>query len=103
MLNNSLAASNPKDRDFDNSLAASNTKDCVFYSSLPRKIWLNPPKDLGSIIGHWREMVESLEIIVLSRPLVPTSVCFCKLKQPLQRTYIAWCNLHFILCKHSSV
>ena len=44
MLNNSLAASNPKDRDFNNSLAASNTKDCVFYSSLLRKIWLSPPK-----------------------------------------------------------
>ena len=54
MPNNSLAASNPKDRDFNNSLAASNTKDCVFYSSLLRKIWLSPPKDLGSIIRHWR-------------------------------------------------
>ena len=54
MLNNSLPASNPKDRDFDNSLAASNTKDCVFYSSFPMKIWLNPQKDLGSIIRHRR-------------------------------------------------
>ena len=29
MLNNSLAASNPKDRDFNNSLADTNTKDCL--------------------------------------------------------------------------
>ena len=57
MLNNSLAASNPKDRDFNTSLAASNTKDCVFYSNLLRKIWLSPPKDLGSIIKHWRVLV----------------------------------------------
>ena len=55
MLNNSLEALNPKDHDFNNSLlAASNTKDCVFYSSLPWEIWLSPPKDLGSIIRHWR-------------------------------------------------
>ena len=54
MLNNRLAASNPKDRDFNNSLAASNTKDCVFCSSLFRKIWLNPLKDLGSVIRHRR-------------------------------------------------
>ena len=59
MLNNSLAASNPKDRDFNNSLAASNTKDCVFYSSLLRKIWLSPPKDLESIIRHRRVSTES--------------------------------------------
>ena len=37
MLKNSLAASNPKDRDFNYSLAASNTKDCVFYSSPLKK------------------------------------------------------------------
>ena len=55
MLNNSLAASNPKDCDFYNCLAASNTKDCVFYSILLRKIWVSPPKDLGSIIRHRRE------------------------------------------------
>ena len=47
---NSLAASNPKDCNYNNSLAASNTKDCVFYSSLLRKIWWSPLKDLGSII-----------------------------------------------------
>ena len=54
MLINSLAASDSKDLDFNNSLAASNTKDCVFYSILLRKIWLSPPKDLGSIIRHRR-------------------------------------------------
>ena len=54
MLNNSLAASNPKDCDFNNSLAFSNTTYCVFYSSLLRKIWLSPPKDLGSIIRQRR-------------------------------------------------
>ena len=32
MLNNSLAASNPKDRSLNNSLAASNIKDCVLKS-----------------------------------------------------------------------
>ena len=37
MQNDSLAASNPKDRDFNNSLAVSNSKDCV-YSSFLRKI-----------------------------------------------------------------
>ena len=54
MLNNSPAASNPKDRNFDNSLAASNTKDCVFYRYLLRKVWLSSPKDLGSIIRQRR-------------------------------------------------
>ena len=54
MLNYSLAASDPKDCDSNNGLANSNTKDCVFYSRLSRKIWLSPPKDLGSIIRHRR-------------------------------------------------
>ena len=57
MLNKSLSASNPKDRDFNTSLAASNAKDCVFYSSLLSKIQLSPRKDLGSIIRHWRVQV----------------------------------------------
>ena len=50
----SLAASNPKDCDFNNGLTASNTKDCVFYSNLLMKIWLSPKKDLGPIIRHRR-------------------------------------------------
>ena len=54
MLNYCLEALNPKDHDFNNSLAASNTKDCVFYSSLLRKIWVSPQKDIGSIIRHVR-------------------------------------------------
>ena len=59
MLNNTLAASIPKNCDFNNSLAASNTKDCVSsvnnrLFSLLRKIWLSLPKDLGSINRHRR-------------------------------------------------
>ena len=50
MLNNSLAASNPKDRNFNNSLAASNTKDCVFYCSLLREIQV-PQKIPGPLLG----------------------------------------------------
>ena len=65
MLNNSLAASNPKDHDFNNSLAASNTKDCVFYSSLLRKIRLSPPKDLGSIIRHRRVGLEVFQFTLI--------------------------------------
>ena len=42
-----LAASNPRDSDLNNSLAASNTKDRVFYSSILSKIWLSPLKISG--------------------------------------------------------
>ena len=52
LLNNSLAALNPKEHDFNNSLAASNTKDCVFYSSLLRKIWLSSQKISCPLLGN---------------------------------------------------
>ena len=68
MLNNSLAASNPKDRNFNNSLVASNTQDCVFYSSLLGKIWLSPPKDLGSIIRHRRVLETTKGSLVSLQP-----------------------------------
>ena len=50
MLNNSLAASNPKDCNFNTSLTASDAK--VFSSNLLEKTWLSPQNILGYIIKH---------------------------------------------------
>ena len=70
MLNNSLAASNSRDCDFNNCLAAANMKDCVFYSSLLRKIWLSPQKDLGSIIRNRRVPKLCLHLFNIFYPLL---------------------------------
>ena len=79
----SLAASNPKDCDFNNSLVAPNTKDCVLYSGLLRKIWLSLPNDLGSIIRHRRVIMDALNMyfVGLSQSwllhLIDTRLLFC--------------------------
>ena len=88
MLNNSLAASNPKDRDFNNSLVASNTKDRVFYSSILSKIWLSPLKISGLLLGtgEYVEIVSRLRnfhlACLLQNILISNEVCkWCS--QPL--------------------